>query len=105
MKFLLCGKYSRQWDDAVQAARIHPAFIPVTGLKCSYGQKFLKHSTRSRLEKRRSLEPSQPAFSYEHIENFIKVEISQNQLGQPGSCEAAVRISSCGLKCARVVEL
>ena len=27
---------------------------------------------RSRLEKRRSREPSQPALSYEHIENFIK---------------------------------
>ena len=45
MGCLLCGKYSRQWDDAVQAARIHPVFIPVTGLKCSYGQTILKNFT------------------------------------------------------------
>ena len=25
-------------DDAIRTARIHPAFIPVTGLKCSYGK-------------------------------------------------------------------
>ena len=34
---------------------------------------------RSRLEKRRSREPSQPALSYEHIENFIKdLEVSRD---------------------------
>ena len=43
MGCLLCGKYSMQWEDAVQAGRIHPAFIQVTGLKCSYGQKILEH--------------------------------------------------------------
>ena len=25
-------------DDAIRLARIHPAFIPVTGLKCSYAK-------------------------------------------------------------------
>ena len=25
-------------DDAIRSARIHPSFIPVTGLKCSYGK-------------------------------------------------------------------
>ena len=50
---------------------IHPAFIPVTGLKCSYG-KFSARLPRSRLEKPRSREPSQPTLSYEHIENFYK---------------------------------
>ena len=25
-------------DDAIRTTRIHPAFIPVTGLKCSYGK-------------------------------------------------------------------
>ena len=40
---------------------------------------FKWHSTRSRLEKRRSREPSQPALSYEHIENFIKdLEVSRD---------------------------
>ena len=46
MGCLLCEKYSRQWDDAVQAARIHPAFILVTGLKCSYGQNIFKKLTK-----------------------------------------------------------
>ena len=124
MGCLLCGKYSRQWDDTVQATRIHPAFIPVTWLKCSYSQKILKHLPRSRLEKRRSREPSQPALSYDHMENFIKdLEVrrdlakpgqpalsydhmenfikdleARRDLRKPGSCEAALRISSCSLK-------
>ena len=34
--------------------------------------KFPARSPRSRLEKPRSREPSQPALSYEHIENFTK---------------------------------
>ena len=25
-------------DDAIRAARVYPSFIPVTGLKCSYGE-------------------------------------------------------------------
>ena len=43
-------------DDAIWTARIHPAFFPVTGLKCSY---------------------SPP--SHEHIENFTKdLEITRD---------------------------
>ena len=35
------GKYSRQFqDDAIRTARIHHAFIPVTGLKCLHGKIF-----------------------------------------------------------------
>ena len=34
--------------------------------------KFPARLPRSRLEKQRSREPSQPALSYEHIENFTK---------------------------------
>ena len=61
-------------DDAIRTARIHPAFIPVTGMKCSYGEisNPLTRLPRSRLEIPRSREPSQPALSYEHIENFTK---------------------------------
>ena len=51
-----------------------PPFIPVTGMKCSYGEisSPLTRLPRSRLEKPRSREPSQPALSYEHIESFTK---------------------------------
>ena len=59
-------------DDAIRTARIHPG--NVTGMKCSYGEisNPLTRLPRSRLEKLRSREPSQPALSYEHIENFTK---------------------------------
>ena len=50
--------------------RMHPPFIPVTGMKCSYGCP--ARLPRSRLQKPRSWEPSQPALSYEHIENFTQ---------------------------------
>ena len=49
----------------------------------------------SRLEKPRSREPSQPALSYEHIENFYKGFRGEarsrkpSQPGQPGSYEEA----------------
>ena len=43
----------------------------VTGLKCSYG-KFPARLPRSRLEKPRSRQPSQPALSYEDVEIFLK---------------------------------
>ena len=51
---------------------------------------------RSRLEKRRSRQPSQPALSYEHVEIFLKgsrdVPRSRKpgQPGQPGSYEEAL---------------
>ena len=41
MGCLWCGKYTRQFqDDAIRTARIHHAFIPVTGLKCLHGKIF-----------------------------------------------------------------
>ena len=36
-------------DDAIRTARIHPAFIPVTGLKCSCGKISSLRSKRFRL--------------------------------------------------------
>ena len=51
-------------DDAIRA--VHTAFIPVRD------DVFICQIFRARLEKPRSREPSQPALSYEHIENFTK---------------------------------
>ena len=48
-------------DDAIRA--VHTAFIPVRDSLSNFS---------ARLEKPRSREPSQPALSYEHIENFTK---------------------------------
>ena len=74
-------------DNAIQTTRIHPAFIPVTGLKCSYGK----------------IELRQPALSHEHIKNFTK-DFNSNrgkarswkpgQLGQPGVCKEALSLVS-----------
>ena len=67
-------------DNAIQTTRIHPAFVPLTGLKCSYGK----------------IELRQPALSHEHIKNFTKDFKSNRgkarswkpgQLGQPGLCK------------------
>ena len=72
-----------------------PPFIPVTGMKCSYGKisspltdslredpvfsalvsprsDDWKYVCGSRASLPRSREPSQPALAYEHIENFTK---------------------------------
>ena len=43
---------------------------------------------RSRLEKRRSRELSQPALSYDHIENFIKDLEVRRDLGKPGPAQS-----------------
>lgn len=60
-------------DDAIHAARIHPAFIsscyPGWSLNMT---KFPAHLVRSCLEKLKSQEPSRPILSYEHIENFFR---------------------------------
>ena len=59
--------------------------------------KFPARLPRSRLEKPRSRQPSQPALSYEHVEIFLKrsrdVPRSRKpgQPGQPGSYEEALR--------------
>ena len=53
-------------NDAIRAARIHPAFIPVTGLKCSYG-KIPSPLTEIPVGKT-EISATEPAvLSYEHI--------------------------------------
>ena len=78
-------------DNAIQTTRIHPAFIQVTGLKCSYGK----------------IELRQPALSHEHIKNFTKDFKSNRgkarswkpgQLGQPGLCKEALSLVSAYMK-------
>ena len=61
------------------------SLYPVTGLKCSYGKIFPACLPRSRLEKPRSREPNQPAFSYEHIEKFAKDSEVRRDLGNRAS--------------------
>ena len=36
--FIIWKIQQAKQDDAIRASRIHPAFILVTGLKCSYGK-------------------------------------------------------------------
>ena len=60
-------------DDAICTARIHPAFIPLPGLKCSYG----KISTLLTAASRLGTEPAHPLIC--HIENFTKdLEVRQD---------------------------
>ena len=65
-------------DYAIRTARIHPDVLchMKTSSRLSvwnfHMAKFSARLPRSRLEKPRSREPSRPALSYEHIENFIK---------------------------------
>ena len=61
-------------DDAEFIRRIHP------GNRAEVA-KFSARLPRSRLEKPRSREPSQPALSYEHIENFTKESEVRRDLG------------------------
>ena len=71
-------------DDAIWTATIHPAFIPVTGLKCSHG-KISSPLTEISVGKTGSREPCQPALSYEQIENFTKDLEVRRDLGNPAS--------------------
>ena len=71
-------------DDAEFIRRIHPAFIPVTGLKCSYS-KFSSPLTEILVGKTEISESSQPALSYEHIENFTKDLEVRRDLGNRAS--------------------
>ena len=59
-------------DDAIRTARIHLAFILVTGLKCSYG-KISRPLTEIPVGKTKisETEPTRP-FIYEDIKNFTK---------------------------------
>ena len=59
-------------DDAIWA-RIHPAFIPVTGLKSRMAK--LPAYRDPGWKKPRSREPSQLALSYEHIEAEVKRDL------------------------------
>ena len=61
-------------DNADFIPTIHPAFIPLSS-----------RLPRSRLEKSRSREPSQPTLSYEHIENFTKDSEVRRDLGNRAS--------------------
>ena len=62
-----CGKYSRQWKMMPAGP---PEFIPM------FMAKFPARLARSR-------EPSQPALSYEHIENFTKdLEVSWGKISE-----------------------
>ena len=51
-------------DDVIRTARIHSAFILVTGLKCSYGK------ISSPLTDIPETEPARPLIRTHHIENF-----------------------------------
>ena len=57
-------------DNAIHTTRIYPAVHP--GNRDVHMAEFPARLPRSRLEKPRTRELSQPALSYEHIENFTK---------------------------------
>ena len=63
-------------------------------------EKFPARLPRSRSQKPRSRLPGQPAFSYEHIEIFVKSGGARSrkpsQPGQPGSYEEALKVGSLG---------
>ena len=70
-------------DDAIQTARVHPAVHPGNRDEVSIWQNFQPAyrdlGFSKTLEKPRSRVPSQPALSYEHIENFTKgLEVRQD---------------------------
>ena len=65
-------------DDAIRTARIHPAVHPGNRDEVFIWQKFPARLPRFR-------EPSQPALSYEHIENFTKDLQVRRDLGNRAS--------------------
>ena len=66
---MMCKIQHAMQDDTIRTVRILPAVHP--------GNRVAKF--RARLEKPRSREPSQPALSYEHNENFTKdLEVRQD---------------------------
>ena len=66
---------------AKNSSRIKPAFIPVTGLKCSYDKIFQPAYGDPEISV-----TEQARSSYEHIENFTNT----GQPDQPSSCEEAL---------------
>ena len=109
MGCLRCGKYSRQCRTMPSGPpEFIPPFITVTGMKCSYGKisspltdSLREHPVFSALVSPRSYdwkyvcgsqacsprsrEPSQPALSSEHIENFTKDLEVRRDLGHRAS--------------------
>ena len=69
-------------DDAIRTARIHPAVHPGKRDEVFIWQNF-QHAYRDLGWKNR--EPSQPAISYEHIENFTKDLEVRRDLGNQAS--------------------
>ena len=69
-------------DGAIRTARIHLAIHPGNRDEVFIWPARLP---RSRLEKPRSREPSQPAISYEHIETFTKDLEVRRDLGNRAS--------------------
>ena len=70
-------------DDAIWTARIHPAFFPVTGLKCSYGK------ISSPLTEISGTEPARPLMNTSKIKRF-RGNARSRKPGEPGqsdSCE------------------
>ena len=72
--------------DAIRTATIYPVFTSVLMAK------FPARLPRSRLEKPRSREPSQPALLYEQIENFTKDLEVRRDLGNPASLVNRVHV-------------
>ena len=104
MGCLWSGKYSRQCKTMPSGPpEFIPPFVPVTGMKCSYGKIYSPLTEISATEparppiwthgkfykgfrgEARSREPSQPALSYEHIENFTKDLQVKRDLGNRAS--------------------
>ena len=83
-------KYSRQ-NKSTPGPSIHPTFVQVNRLKCSYGSPFTETLDGKNAISRY---PSQPALStFEHIINFTKylvIRYRNSETGKPckpGSCE------------------
>ena len=72
-------------DDAIRAARIHPTVHPGNRDEVFIWQNFQPAYRDLGWKKPRSREPSQPALSYEHIENFTKDLEVRRDLGNRAS--------------------
>ena len=83
-------------DDAIRTATIHSAFIPVTGMKCSYG-KISSPLTEISVGKTEisGTEPARPLiWTYGKFYKGFRAEARSRkpgQPGQPGSYEEALR--------------
>ena len=70
-------------DDGIWTARIHPAFFPVTGLKCSYGK------ISSPLTEISGTEPARPLMNTSKIKGF-RGNARSRKPGQPGQSDSEV---------------